>query len=137
MKNKIIIRTIVTVIVMLVGGLCFAYSFYLDGTGVEFARGFGVGMFAAGLVLFIKCIFTLKNKKSFEKLKIEENDERNINIGKSALAMTYRISIILYAIGIIVLTILAYKEIAFALAMFLLVQLIILCITYAVYNKKY
>lgn len=94
-KNKIKIKIISSIIIMILGAISLAFALYTSGNpahSASFLNGFYTGLgsafiFAGGITLF-KATKTLKSQEQFNKAKIAYEDERNKFILNKTLSIT-------------------------------------------------
>lgn len=104
---------------------------------LNYLRGFGNALIAAGVVIFIRTVRLSKRKDLLEKMEIASNDERYISIRDRASAHTLQISLIIEAFGGFILALLGYETIGLVLCSIYGVQTLIYFIAYFVNSKKY
>lgn len=123
----IVIGIIVEVLARTLSNLSEMQSGYMDG--------FAISFIVVGILLFIKNITTLHNPKMLKKREIEQNDERNIQISIRSMAITFRVCILLEALGSVALVLLN-DELGLYLGLLVSIQLIVYCVSNAIVSRK-
>lgn len=109
----------------------------LSEISLNYLRGFGNALIAAGIGIFIRTIRLSKRKDLLEKMEIASNDERYMSIRDKASANTLQISLVLEAFGGFILALLGYETLGLVLCSMYGIQTVIYLIAYAVNSKKY
>lgn len=109
----------------------------LSEISLNYLRGFGNALIAAGIGIFIRTIRLSKRKDLLEKMEIASNDERYISIRDKASANTLQISLVLEAFGGFILALLGYETIGLVLCSMYGIQTVIYLIAYGINSKKY
>ena len=98
-------------------------------------NGLGSGLFAASLVLWIKNKTLLKNEEKLKESRLNNTDERNLEISRKALNIAaYVMLASVYIIGLIggIFYPILFKVLSLIVCIFLLTYVI----AYKYYNKK-
>lgn len=109
----------------------------LSEISLNYLRGFGNALIAAGIGIFIRTIRLSKRKDLLEKMEIASNDERYISIRDKASANTLQISLVLEAFGGFILALLGYETIGLVLCSMYGIQTVIYLIAYGINSKRY
>jgi uncharacterized membrane protein len=97
----------------------------------------GGGFVAISVIRLIQ-LYRYKNDYEYaDKVNVENNDERNRFLAEKARSMTFYYSILIEAIGIIVLRLLDYDEPSTIIGFAICIQLIIYWVSYLWLKKKY
>ena len=100
-----------------------------------YISGFGTSFFVGALAILIKNIMSLRNADSLKEREIEMTDERNVEISKKSMAITFRISMLMEGTGSLALVI-ANNDLGIYLGFLIGIQIIIYCITSVIISKK-
>lgn len=106
MKKKLKIQCIYLAVLILVGIIAGVLAFLMPNWSEMqkgFATGFGVSILIAGGAILIKNLIALNNPEKLKRREIEMTDERSVHIYEKAMAITFRICLMLQAIASIVL----------------------------------
>lgn len=139
--NKIVKRKIIGIII------CFAISIlgwtYLAINGqniseelISYLNGFLGGISGVALYFLVCIIRAIRNPKIAQNLEIVNQDERLHSINNCAMAITFRICMILEAITSVILAILGYMQVAEVLGFVICVQLILYIVIYYIVAYK-
>lgn len=124
----VIAGTIIVILALCLKNLSEMQISYLDGFGKSFA--------IASLALFIKNLMSLRNAKTIRDREIELTDERNLQIEKNSMAITFKISAIIEAFLSIILVVFMNNELGMYLGLLLTVQIVIYVISNVIISKK-
>ncbi|ADU25764.1 DUF2178 domain-containing protein [Ethanoligenens harbinense] len=72
---------------------------HLDDLGGSFLAGAGAGLLAAGVVLLVKTLHTLRDPEKQRVARIEEEDERNLLIDMRSSQWTLFVGILVLAVA--------------------------------------
>lgn len=139
MEKKLKRKCIIACICIITGVIVIILSLKLEGLSElqkNYMSGFGEGLISISLVLLINNILSLKNSKTLRKREIELTDERNIEIQTKSMAITFRICILLQAIGSMILSIFMNNELGLYLGYLVGIQLIVYAISSVIISKK-
>lgn len=139
MEKKLKRKCIIACICIITGVIVIILSLKLEGLSElqkTYMGGFAKGLISVLLVLLIKNILSLKNSKTLRKREIELTDERNIEIQTKSMAVTFRICILLQAIGSMILSIFMNNELGLYLGFSVGIQLIVYVISSVIISKK-
>lgn len=139
MEKKLKRKCIIACICIITGVIAIILSLKLEGLSElqkTYMSGFAEGLIPVSLVLLIKNILSLKNSKTLRKREIELTDERNIEIQAKSMAVTFRICILLQAIGSAILSIFMNNELGLYLGFLVGIQLIVYVISSVIISKK-
>ena len=105
--NKIIKRKLVGAIICLVIGIiCLIYLAVnhekINEELLSYISGFSTGIISIGIITVIKYIRIMKNEKMSKKIENANNDERLKLINSEAMAISFRISVLMEAIASII-----------------------------------
>ena len=139
--NKVIKRKLISSIVCIVVGIImWIFPIIKDTMFTDnehaYLNGFACGLFTVGIYYLITTVIAINNPDKAKKLENEVNDERLINNNNYAMAITYRVCIIVEAIVSIVCALLKHAEISKYIGFGIIIQLIIYLIAYFVVTKK-
>lgn len=138
MKEKLRIKCVVCGILVMIGIVMIVLSIQLKSlTDMQsgYMSGFGNSVTVGSLALLIKNIIALRNPKKLKDREIELTDERNIQISTKSMAITFRICILLQAIGSMILAFLN-NELGIYLGLVVGVQLIVYILATVIISKK-
>lgn len=138
MEKKIKNKCIIASILIVIGVVCIYLSLNISGLSElqsSFINGFGTGLTAVSIALLVKFIMALSNPKTLKKVEIEFTDERFKQIQTKSMAIAFKISLILEALGSVGLVILNYKLGAY-LGLIIMAQIIIFIISNVIISKK-
>lgn len=138
MKEKLKIKCVVCGILAVIGIVMIVLSIQVKSlTGMQsgYMSGFGNSVTAASLALLIKNIIALRNPKKLKDREIELTDERNIQISTRAMAITFRICILLQAIGSMILVFMN-NELGIYLGIMVGVQVVVYILASVIISKK-
>jgi len=138
MKRKLEKKSIYAMICTVVGIATSVFSYQLDNLSeaqAGFMVGFGISLSVVGFILLIRNLTTLSNPSLLKAKEIEVNDERNIQIYLRSMAITFRICILLEAIGSIVLVIMD-SALGLYLGTLVGIKLLIFLVSYLFVSKK-
>lgn len=138
MEKKIKIKCAISCICIIIGIIMIVVS--VKGKGLSamqasYINGFGTSFSIASLAMLIRNIMAIRNAKSLRKREIELTDERNVEIYKKSMAITFRISMLIEAFVSLALVI-ADNELGIHLGLLIGMQLIIFCLTNVIISKK-
>ncbi len=139
MEKKLKRKSIIAFICIIVGVIAIILSLKLEGLSElqrAYISGFAEGLIPVSLVLLIKNILSLKNSKTLRKREIELTDERNIEIQVKSMAITFKLCILLQAIGSAILSIFMNNELGLYLGILVEIQLIVYVISSVIISKK-
>lgn len=139
MEKRIKRKCIVSFICIIIGVIISVLSLFLRGLSemqTSYINGFGTSFAIVSFVLFIKNIRSMKNAKTIRDREIELTDERNIEIETRSMAVTFRICILLQAIGSMILSIFMNNELGLYLGFLVGMQLIVYVISSVIISKK-
>lgn len=139
MERKIKIKCIISFVCIVIGIIVAPLPFYLkelSETQTSYINGFGISFAIVSFVLFIKNLKSLKNSKTIRDREIKLTDERNIEIAKNSMAITFRICILLEAILSIILVLFINNELGIYLGLLVGVQLIVYVISSVIISRK-
>ncbi len=129
-------RTIYYAIIGILGISLFVASGFFELIDTYWI-GMGGGFVAISVIRLIQ-LYRYKNDYEYaDKVNVENNDERNRFLAEKARSMTFYYSILIEAIGIIVLRILDYDEPSTIIGFAICIQLIIYWLSYLWLKKKY
>jgi len=139
--NKYLKRSFISAgIELLVGIISILITIFctnkLSEISLNYLRGFGNALIAAGIVILIRTIRLSKRKDLLEKMEIASNDERYISIRDKASANTLQISLVFEAFGGFILALLGYETIGLVLCSVYGIQTLLYLIAYFVNSKK-
>lgn len=138
MKEKLKIKCVVCGILVVIGIAMVILSIQLKSlTEMQsgYMSGFGNSVTAASLALLIKNIIALRNPKKLKDREIELTDERNIQISTRSMAITFRICILLQAIGSMILVFMN-NELGIYLGLLVGAQLVVYILAAVIISKK-
>lgn len=121
-------------------GVVLGFAILIDRNLISFLPDFISGMFTSISIVFIILAGSLKNSEKFiERMEIENNDERIQMIKGKAFETTHYMTTVISIAIIILFGFMGdiYKYIALGIAVFLLIQKIILLISKAKLSQKY
>lgn len=138
-KNRIKIMMAMTIIGIITAAVGFGAEFYFKAGINEHMlgvySGVGTGLFAAGIILWIKNKRLLGNDEKLKERRLANTDERNIEIGNKAFRVAAGVMLVaLYATGLI--GGLFYHVLVEAFLFIVCIFLIAYLIAYIYYNKK-
>lgn len=139
--NKIVKRKLIgSIFCIIVGISCLIYSSFNYSTISEelssYMNGFTVGIITVGILTLITVIRVMKNPNKSKELEIANNDERLKSINANAMAITFRISVIIEALISIICAVIGKMDISQGLGLIIAFQIIIFLITYYIINKN-
>lgn len=117
------------------GILLFAAA--VTGVADSVFSGMGGGFLGVGGLQLVRYFRYQKDSEFREKWDTENTDERNRFLSGKAWAWASTLYVILGGIGVIVLHIVGYREIAFAISYSICALLILYWICYLVLRRKY
>lgn len=134
--SKVKNRTIYYAIIGIIGIVMFAVSkFY--GSLDTYWIGMGGGFVVLSTLRLIQ-LYRYKTDNNYaDKVNIQNNDERNRFLAEKARSMTFYYSILIEAIGIIVLRLLKYAELSTIIGYVISIQLMIYWLSYLWLKRKY
>lgn len=138
MKKRLEKKSIYAMICVVVGIATTVFSYRLDNLSeaqMGFMVGFGISLSVVGFILLIRNLTTLSNPQLLKAKEIEVNDERNIQIYLRSMAITFRICVLLEAIGSIVLVIMD-SLLGLYLGTLVGIKLMIYLVSYLFVSKK-
>ena len=138
-KNRIKIMIAMTIIGIITTAVGFGAEFYFKAAINEHMlgvySGMGTGLFASGIVLWIKNKRLLGNEEKLKASRLANTDERNREIGNKAFRVAAGVMLVaLYATGLI--GGLFYQVLVEAFLFIVCIFLISYLIAYIYYNKK-
>lgn len=139
MKEKLKRKCILSCICMIVGIVVYILALSLKELSElqrTYISGFGTSFTVASFMLLIKNLKSMKNAKTIRDREIELTDERNIEIQTKSMAITFRICILLQAIGSAILSIFMNNELGLYLGGVVGIQLIVYVISSVIISKK-
>lgn len=106
LKKKIRIMWIVGVFGLVVAILGFSAEYYMEVAVSEYMLGVycgaGMGLFGAAVAIIIRYNRLLKNEAKRKEARLQQTDERNIEISRKAMQMSaLMLLVVLYAVGLI------------------------------------
>lgn len=132
--KKLKIRIAFGIIIFLIGVVITVGA---NITQNEVMYSFGAVFAIVGIARTLKSIRILKNKKLFEKMKIAENDERNIMIWRKSVTLAQSIYCLIAAVAIVVLYFMGMESEGNIIAWSLIVYLVIYWLCYMFMANKY
>lgn len=138
MEKKLKMKCVVCVVLVLIGTAMVILSIQLKSlTEMQsgYMSGYGGSLVAASLVLLIKNVIALRNPKKLKDREIELTDERNIQIQTKSMAVTFRICILLQALGSMALA-LANNELGVYLGFLVGAQLVVYVFASVIISRK-
>ncbi len=109
-RNKLKTRLVYGIIIIVLGFTAFVLGIIKNiQNGADFGllsyyAGTGGGLIAVGILTVKKSFSALSNKQKMKNLKVEEQDERNIQITYKAGYFTFALSaVILYAVSLLLM----------------------------------
>lgn len=108
----------------------------LSEVTLNYLRGFGNALIAAGVVILIRTVRLSKREDLLEKMEVASNDERYISIRNKAAAATLQISLITEALGGFIFALLGYETVGLTLCAIYGIQTLIYLIAYFVNAKN-
>lgn len=138
MKEKLKIKCVVCGILAVIGIVMIVLSIQVKSlTDMQsgYMSGFGNSVTAVSLALLIKNIIALRNPKKLKDREIELTDERNIQISIRAMAITFRICILLQAIGSMILVFMN-NELGIYLGLMVGVQVVVYILASVIISKR-
>lgn len=139
MEKKLKRKCIRACICIIIGIIIIILSLKLEGLSElqkTYMSGFGEGIIPVCLILLIKNTLALRNSKTLRDREIELTDERNIEIQIKSMAVTFRICILLQAIGSMILSIFMNNELGLYLGLLVGIQLIVYVISGVIISRK-
>lgn len=139
MEKKLKRKCIISIICTVIGIIIAILPLFMKGLSENqssYINGFGTSLGVVSFMLLIKNIKSLKNAKTIRNREIELTDERNIEIVKNSMAITFRICIVLQAILSAILVIFMDNELGIYLGILIMVQLIVYIITNVIVSRK-
>lgn len=105
-KNRMKFMVVISILGMITATVGFGAEFYLEVPINKYMlgvySGIGVGMFVAGIILWIKNRLLLNNDEKLKESRLNNTDERIQEIGNKALRVaTYVMLVALYATALI------------------------------------
>lgn len=105
-KNRMKMMVALIFIGIITAIVGFVAEFYfkvpINDTMLGVYSGIGTGLFAAGIILWVKNRLLLNNEEKLKISRLNNSDERNQEIGNKAfLAATYVMLVVLYATALI------------------------------------
>ena len=139
--NKIVKRKLVGSIICFVIGIAFLIFSIINYNNISeemlsYIRGFISGIIGVGIFTMILTIRALKNPTKGKELENEANDERLKTINDTAMAITFKISLISEAITSLICAFTGKMEIAMYLGLIILFQVVLYLITYYIVEKN-
>lgn len=138
MEKRIKIKCGISCVCIIIGIAMIVLSLKLESLSEmqrAYIKGFGTSFSVASLAMLIKNIMALSNANSLKKREIEMTDERNVEISKKSMAITFRISMLVEAFTSLALVI-ADNDLGIHLGLLIGIQLIIFCISNVIISKK-
>lgn len=137
MSKKFKINMIAKIIIIILGIGCIVYSFFTPNEDVSaYFLGFGAGLIAVSLLSLIRYIRMAKNSNYAKKIENEYNDERLIRVVDKSLALTFRISVIIEALAVIVLELVKLNTWGEVLSLIVCGQCFLYLLIYWILSKK-
>lgn len=139
MEKKLKGKCIRACIGIIIGIVAIILALKLEGLSElqkSYLSGFGEGIIPTCLVLLVKNMLSLRNSKTLRDREIELTDERNIEIQSKSMAVTFRICIMLQAIGSMILSIFMNNDLGLYLGCLVGIQLIVYVISNVAISKK-
>ena len=103
---------------------------------IYYLNGFSSGIIIIGIVTLIKYIRIMKNQEMTKKIENANNDERLKVINNEAMAISFRISIIIEAVISMICAAYNKMEISEYLGFAISFQIVVYLITYFIISKK-
>ena len=139
--NKIVKRKLIGSIICFIIGIAFLIFSIINYNNMSkemlsYIRGFVSGIIGVGIFTMILTIRTLRNPTKGKELENEVNDERLKTINDTAMAITFKISLISEAIASLICAFTGKMEIAMYLGLIIFVQVLLYLITYYIVEKN-
>lgn len=139
--NKIIKRKLIgSIICFILGimGLIFLAVSYeiINEALLSYMSGFSSGIIVIGIITLIKYTRIMKNEQMSKKIENANNDERLKVINNAAMAISFRISVIVEAVISIICAVCNKIEIAEYLGFAICFQIVVYLITYFIISKN-
>lgn len=138
MEKKLKRKCVISGMLIIIGVVMYVLALRLEGLTemqTSYMSGFGMSLGVASFVLLIKNISAMRNPNALRKREIELTDERSIEISNKSMAITFRICILIEALGSMVLA-LMNNELGLYLGAVVGIQLIVYVISSVVLSKK-
>ena len=138
MEKKLKIKCVISAICIVIGIVILTLALTMENLSEVqsgFMTGFGTSFSIGCFILLIRNIISLKNPEKLRKREIELTDERSVTICTKAMAVSFRLSLLLeafLAIGLVCANI----EYGAYLGLLIGLQLIIFIITNVIFSKK-
>lgn len=139
MEKKIKRKCIISFICIIIGIIIAISSSFLKVLSelqTSYINVLGKSFAIVSFILFIKNIRSIKNSETIRNREIELRDERNIEIQTKSMAVTFRICILLQAIGSMILSIFMNNELGLYLGCLVGIQLMAYFISSVIISKK-
>ena len=139
MKEKLKRKCIVMAICVVIGIIVFALSLVLKGLSESqqgYMSGFGLSFSIASCIILIKNLTSMKNAKTLRDREIELTDERNIEISRKTMAITFRVSLAIQSALSIVLSIFMNNELGMYLGLLIGIELIVYVISNIIVSRN-
>lgn len=136
-------RMRIAVLLIIIGIITFIVSILaetvlkvnINSHSLNFYRGIGFGLLGGGIAFFLKCYRIFSSEERLKKSRIQDSDERILEISRKARAAAGVILLIcLYVIGLI--GGLFYPVLFQALSVLVCIYLVSYVIVYKIYDRK-
>ena len=98
--------------------------------------GFGVALAGISIYILIRAVIAIKNPEKGKELENEINDERLNKINDSAMALTFRATLLIEAVVSIVCAFIGKYEVCKLIALVVSIQLTLYLIIYYIIKRK-
>lgn len=134
--SKVKSRSIYYVLLGIVGIIMFVAADIYNVIDT-FWGGMGIGFAVLSAIRLVQLYRYGTDNSYAEKINVQNNDERNRFLAEKARSTTFYYSILIEAIGIIVLRALDYDKASTIVGLAICVQLVIYWVSYVLLKRKY
>lgn len=142
-RQELVKKRIYYVLIIMVGVITLAITYFASANGIEFNEhlhgtfaGMGTGLILAGVVLIIKTQMTLSSEEKLKAARLNNSDERNMEISSRAFRSAALIMIISFYVTALIGSIMIDERLIQLLLVNMSVLLAGYILSYNYYKRK-